>query len=367
MISPALGHLLSLEDETAKKRSPSTAPAILEGQPILTYTFETSWSTITLEVAYDPNASPDPNDGNNDVNSDFCCVCAKPGSLAMCDFCANSFHLGEAGQSNCHPKAASLAESAGQVRCPDCLAFNETKERLKSMKKPNSTSSVSSWNSSCLVCNDGGDLLCCLYCPATIHASCASAKDRNGEEWTCLDCSTMLNKHAFRFLEVKPDSILPLLCVKARLLTPYKLPAAASASIENFPLSLSNCKTCSLGSSYLSLLLLASQAYYPGSAVLVQHQVQPYAATVTTLSETQQTYHKIVKKEDYEVLVKKAGEVKLVAGVGNQRAKSLIFVRFAPEYVKPPSNSASVKPPDLYTATSKVLLKRGVECALRQR
>ena len=86
-------------------------------RPVLTYTFETSWSAITLEVTYDPKASADPNDADNptDVNSDFCCVCGAGGSLTMCDFCANSFHYRE-GQPNCHPKASLAEVSEGMCK-----------------------------------------------------------------------------------------------------------------------------------------------------------------------------------------------------------------------------------------------------------
>ena len=156
--------------------------------------------------------------------------------------------------------------------------------------------------------------------------------------------------------------------MKPKLLTPYTFPptiAQAKATIQNFPLTLSSCKATTLGSSYLSLLLLAAQSLHTQSVLLVYHHLVPYCPTVVTLTDfnAEQSYNKILDpRSDYKKLIKRACAARLIVGSAPVIPSALILVDFPIEV-----NEVHCRLKKKFIFRSKTLLKRGLENALKRR
>jgi chromodomain-helicase-DNA-binding protein 4 len=162
---------------------------------------------------------PDVYEGYETDHQDYCEVCQQGGEIILCDTCPRAYHL------VClDPELEEAPE--GKWSCPHCETEpDEDKNVAGSLSKKTSPTAGSSGTASttteeenqlgesmdgehnepcesapvkddhheefCKVCNDGGELLCCDYCPQAYHTFCLMPPLKNvpDGEWLCPRCS----------------------------------------------------------------------------------------------------------------------------------------------------------------------------------
>lgn len=111
------------------------------------------------------------------LHNSVCDVCGEGGDILLCDTCTCSWHL------TClDPPLDEVPE--GFWSCPKCEA--EAAGQLENEEEEEETFH----GDYCKICKDGGELLCCDFCPGTYHMRCVKPQLINVPEgeWKCPMC-----------------------------------------------------------------------------------------------------------------------------------------------------------------------------------
>ncbi|XP_066911580.1 chromodomain-helicase-DNA-binding protein Mi-2 homolog isoform X1 [Clytia hemisphaerica] len=110
-------------------------------------------------------------------HNSVCDVCAEGGDILLCDTCTCSWHM------TClDPPLDEVPE--GQWSCPKCVA--EMNGQIEEEEDEEETFH----GDYCKICKDGGELLCCDFCPGTYHMRCVKPQliSVPEGEWKCPMC-----------------------------------------------------------------------------------------------------------------------------------------------------------------------------------
>ncbi|KAH7352932.1 hypothetical protein KP509_19G070400 [Ceratopteris richardii] len=116
-------------------------------------------------------------------------VFTREGILCSCCksiFTAQMFQDHAGGQHDWHK---SLIFMSGKRLLERQLKAWEAEIHLRKVHNYKGVSEDDPNDDSCLVCGDGGDLICCDSCPSTFHASCLELDNVPAGDWYCPKCS----------------------------------------------------------------------------------------------------------------------------------------------------------------------------------
>ncbi|CAD5232400.1 unnamed protein product [Bursaphelenchus xylophilus] len=141
-------------------------------------------------------------------HQDFCEVCQQGGEVILCDGCPKAYH-----KICLDPELDEVPE--GSWFCPSC-AENGVPEEGKKKEKDQPPGNMDT----CLICKEGGFILCCDSCPNSYHAYCTTPPmeelpDAN-DPWHCPYCTVEEPPHkphkiiSWRWVSVPyPDPVDP--------------------------------------------------------------------------------------------------------------------------------------------------------------
>ena len=123
---------------------------------------------------------------------DDCILCGDGGDLICCDYCPNVVH------ESCLGLKHTFSNNEAWV-CNECkehilVQRSQFKDDFAKIQKWASDADIHVFEGEslddCIVCHDGGDLLCCEYCPNVAHQDCLGLKHTfsNDEGWVCNQC-----------------------------------------------------------------------------------------------------------------------------------------------------------------------------------
>ena len=123
-----------------------------------------------------------PSDESDDWD-DRCATCGGFGELVCCDSCVAAHHLHCVG-------LAAMPGAGEEWKCPLCTAMDTLGEGAV-VGGDGSGDEEDVWDSTCGICERGGDLLCCDGCPKAYHLRCLDVDPSCLEPdavWLCPDC-----------------------------------------------------------------------------------------------------------------------------------------------------------------------------------
>lgn len=110
-------------------------------------------------------------------HNSVCDVCGEGGDILLCDTCTCSWHL-----SCLDPPLDEVPE--GEWSCPKCEA------EMTGQLEEDDDDEETFHGDYCKICKDGGELLCCDFCPGTYHMRCVKPQliTVPEGEWKCPMC-----------------------------------------------------------------------------------------------------------------------------------------------------------------------------------
>ncbi|XP_020529262.1 increased DNA methylation 1 isoform X2 [Amborella trichopoda] len=115
----------------------------------------------------------------------------KDGLLCKC--CQAVFSVSEfkvhAGYKPCQPSLNIFLERGKPLTLCQLEAWSNEYKVRKSGKPIVETEEMDLNDDTCGLCGDGGDLICCDYCPSTFHLACLSAQELPEGSWNCPYCT----------------------------------------------------------------------------------------------------------------------------------------------------------------------------------
>ncbi|XP_057304729.1 chromodomain-helicase-DNA-binding protein 5-like isoform X2 [Hydractinia symbiolongicarpus] len=146
------------------------------------------------------------------IHNSVCDVCGEGGDILLCDTCTCSWHL------TClDPPLDEVPE--GLWSCPKCEA--EMTGQVEEEEEDDTFH-----GEYCKICKDGGELLCCDYCPGTYHMRCVKPQliSVPDGEWRCPMCK----------VEPLPEKVERILFWKFLTHHPTEEEIAAGAKNESY-------------------------------------------------------------------------------------------------------------------------------------
>lgn len=123
---------------------------------------------------------------------DDCLLCGDGGDLICCEYCPNVAHEGCLGLRHTFSNNEAWVCNA----CKDhiIVARSHFKGTFSKLQQWAAKAKIGIFEGDslddCIICQDGGELLCCEYCPNVAHQDCLGLKHSlsNDEGWVCNQC-----------------------------------------------------------------------------------------------------------------------------------------------------------------------------------
>ncbi|XVE95031.1 hypothetical protein REPUB_Repub02eG0061000 [Reevesia pubescens] len=117
---------------------------------------------------------------------------SNPRTIVSCVFTLTAFES-HVGSTNHRPAANIMLDDGSGRSLSDCQrqvrdSIMTTSSKAESTKTVKDNLYQHETDEVCSVCRDGGELICCDYCPSAFHANCVGLKEVPDGDWFCPSC-----------------------------------------------------------------------------------------------------------------------------------------------------------------------------------